>query len=120
MVQITVLDTIAPVFLECPESFTTMNCIEVTYDLPQATDNCEIETMEQTEGLPSGATFTEGTTQVTYQATDPSGNTAQCSFHITVDNTLEATAEVSAYSCDPQSPYTATITATGGTEGLHL
>ncbi len=35
-------------------------------------------------GLPSGSTFPVGTTTNTYQATDYLGNTAQCSFTVTV------------------------------------
>ncbi len=116
-VMITVLDTIAPTFTMCPESFTSMNCTAITYELPQAEDNCGIETITQTQGLPSGSTFQEGITQITYQATDASGNTKTCSFAITLQNTLTITEEVSEYSCDPENPYTATLTAEGGTEG---
>ncbi|MCK6692978.1 MAG: HYR domain-containing protein, partial [Thermoanaerobaculia bacterium] len=35
-------------------------------------------------GLPSGSTFPAGTTTVVYQITDGSGNTATCSFAVTV------------------------------------
>jgi hypothetical protein len=116
-ITITVMDTLSPVFYLCPEDITSINCVEVIYDLPQAADNCGVEMLEQTEGLPSGATFPEGTTTITYRATDTSGNEEHCHFYITVQNTLEVQTTVSAYTCDPEEPYTAALTASGGTEG---
>ncbi len=94
-----------------------MNCMAVSYDLPQAADNCGVEMLEQTEGLPSGGTFPEGTTTITYRATDTSGNEEHCQFTVTVQNTLEVQTQVSAYSCDPEEPFTASLNAIGGTEG---
>lgn len=46
----------------------------------------EIETYETdlTAGLPPGANFPVGITEVTYVATDASGNTDECSFNVTV------------------------------------
>ena len=114
-VMITVLDTIAPVFIFCPENVVSMNCLAVEYELPEAEDNCGIETMTQTEGLSTGSTFVEGVTPIVYQVSDASGNTATCSFTVTVENTLEVESTFSAYSCDPVYPFTATLTATGGT-----
>ena len=35
-------------------------------------------------GLPSGSTFPVGVNTVTHKVVDPSGNTVQCSFHVTV------------------------------------
>lgn len=35
----------------------------------------------------SGTSFAPGTTTVTYTATDPTGNTGNCSFDVTIDNT---------------------------------
>ncbi|KAA3622211.1 MAG: HYR domain-containing protein [Bacteroidetes bacterium] len=94
-----------------------MNCTQIIYDLPQAADNCGIETITQTQGPASGSTFPQGTTQITYEAMDVSGNTTTCSFEIMLENTLTVTEQVSDYSCDPENPYTATLTAGGGTEG---
>jgi hypothetical protein len=48
-------------------------------------------TMTQTAGIPSGGTFPVGTTTNTYQVTDPSGNTASCSFTVTVNDTQNPT-----------------------------
>ncbi|MCB0455194.1 MAG: HYR domain-containing protein, partial [Aequorivita sp.] len=41
----------------------------------------------QTAGLPSGSTFSVGTTTNTFVVTDASGNTATCSFDVTVNDT---------------------------------
>ena len=48
----------------------------------------------QTAGLPSGSTFPVGTTTNTFVVTDASGNTATCSFDVTVNDT-----EVPAITC---------------------
>ncbi|MFV8225658.1 HYR domain-containing protein, partial [Christiangramia aquimixticola] len=56
----------------------------VSFDPPAATDNCEIESVIQTEGPASGSQFPIGTTTVTYTATDTSGNTSTTSFTVTV------------------------------------
>ncbi|RMA58477.1 HYR domain-containing protein [Ulvibacter antarcticus] len=41
----------------------------------------------QTAGLPSGSTFPVGTTTNTFVVTDASGNTATCSFDVTINDT---------------------------------
>ncbi|GAA4743172.1 lectin-like domain-containing protein [Flavisolibacter ginsenosidimutans] len=56
----------------------------VNYAAPTAIDNCPGVTVSQTTGLPSGSTFPVGTTTNTFVATDASGNTATCSFTVTV------------------------------------
>ena len=60
-----------------------VNGAVVNYTAPVGTDNCASATI-QTTGLPSGATFPVGTTVNTFKVTDASGNTAQCSFKVTV------------------------------------
>ncbi|MEP6569285.1 MAG: HYR domain-containing protein [Acidobacteriota bacterium] len=60
-----------------------VNGAVVTYTAPVGTDNCS-STTTQIAGLASGATFQVGTTTNTFKVTDASGNTAQCSFKITV------------------------------------
>ena len=57
----------------------------VNYVAPVGTDNCGSATTIQTAGLASGATFPLGTTVNTFQTTDASGNTATCSFTVTVN-----------------------------------
>ncbi len=56
----------------------------VTYDAPIVSDNCSVASVIMTEGLASGSTFPSGETTVTYLVTDISGNTATCSFTVTV------------------------------------
>jgi hypothetical protein len=56
----------------------------IFYDLPTATDNCGIPTLELIGGLASGEVFPLGATTVTYRATDAAGKTAICSFKVTI------------------------------------
>jgi len=60
-----------------------VNGAVVTFTAPVGTDNCASITT-QIAGLPSGSTFPTGTTTNTFRVTDASGNTAQCSFKVTV------------------------------------
>ena len=59
----------------------------VTYTAPTGTDNCPGATTAKTAGLGSGSTFPVGTTTETYTVTDAAGNTASCSFTVTVNDT---------------------------------
>jgi len=56
----------------------------VNYTAPTGTDNCANATTTQTAGLASGASFPVGTTTNTFRTTDAVGNTAECSFTVTV------------------------------------
>ncbi|MBV1888058.1 MAG: BspA family leucine-rich repeat surface protein, partial [Urechidicola sp.] len=79
---VTVNDTEAPVFDSCPTDIN--QCAQVvTYAEPTVSDNCNV-TLVRTSGLASGSTFSEGTTTIIYTATDDAGNTALCSFDVTV------------------------------------
>ncbi|MCS4435330.1 HYR domain-containing protein [Aquiflexum gelatinilyticum] len=49
-----------------------------------ASDNCSVPAIVLTSGLASGSIFPLGTTTVTYVATDEAGNSAECSFDVTV------------------------------------
>ena len=88
-VEITVLDTISPTFTSCVNDIEVSVGEVVTYDIPQATDNCEVVSLIMTEGLESGMVFPEGETKVSYMATDPSGNISCCSFFVTVQMTTD-------------------------------
>ncbi len=86
-VVFTVNDNTPPVFTSCPTSQT----IEPTcptggkafYATPTATDNCGV-TVTRTAGPASGSVFPIGTTTVTHVANDGHGNTATCTFTVTV------------------------------------
>ncbi|HRK29227.1 MAG TPA: HYR domain-containing protein, partial [Chitinophagales bacterium] len=66
----------------------------VTWIVPSGSDNCGIATV--TGSAQPGSTFGTGTTTVTYTATDISGNTATCSFTITVNG---AASGISSFAC---------------------
>jgi gliding motility-associated-like protein len=57
--------------------------VDLDFDLPLATDNCGVDSLAQTAGLPPGA-FPVGTQTLTFYAADASGNTAQCSVTVEV------------------------------------
>lgn len=81
-VQLT--DTGAPA-LVCPDNL--VRCFDeaqTTFDLPTATDNCAVNSLTQTAGLPSGSTFPPGITLNAWLAADNAGNTAACTFTIEV------------------------------------
>ena len=83
-------DAVAPV-ITCPEDITVGNdagiCGAVVNFEVTATDNCPGVTVE-TDAV-SGSTFPVGVTLVSATATDADGNTAQCTFNITVNDTEE-------------------------------
>ncbi|WP_217694761.1 HYR domain-containing protein [Algoriphagus marinus] len=85
---ITVIDNQLPV-ITCPSDISTTVAFGetgkvVTYDLPIATDNCGIASLELISGLASGEFFPLGSTTILYQATDFAGNTMECSFTVDV------------------------------------
>jgi len=85
---VTVVDNQLPTII-CPsnvsQNVTTGTCGSVaTYTAPVGTDNCPGSTTVQIAGLASGATYPVGVTTNTFQVTDASGNTATCSFTVTV------------------------------------
>ena len=57
---------------------------EVNFEAPTATDNCAVNALEQTTGLPSGSIFSEGVTVNTWVARDGAGNSTSCSFNVQV------------------------------------
>lgn len=86
---VTVNDTEAPV-LTCPSDITLDNDLghcgaQVVYNV-SGSDNCPNETLTQTAGLPSGALFPVGTTTVSYELEDASGNLVSCTFNVTVND----------------------------------
>ncbi|MFN4079519.1 MAG: T9SS type A sorting domain-containing protein [Saprospiraceae bacterium] len=90
-VAVQVVDNIAPQ-IACPANHSA--CIDdniVTYNPPIVSDNCPISNdWVLVGGLPSGSEFPVGVTEQTISYTDKSGNSATCSFEVTI---FEAPAE---------------------------
>ena len=84
---VTVTDNVNPT-ITCPANRVVapyrLTGTVVTYATPTVTDNCSVASNVRTAGLASGSVFPIGVTTVTYKVTDGSGNTATCSFTITV------------------------------------
>jgi HYR domain-containing protein len=90
MFPVTVNDT-QPPSITCPantsQSAGSGQCsATVTYPPPTVSDNCPNVGMPSCSP-PSGSTFQGGTTTVMCMVTDASGNTASCSFTVTVNDT---------------------------------
>ena len=88
--DVEVTDNEAPVIIACPSDTTVSTdpliCgAVVNWTLPTASDNCPGVTLTSTHN--SGDLFPTGTTTVTCTATDAAGNTATCSFDVTVTDT---------------------------------
>ena len=93
---VTVNDVTAPV-ITCPSNIVQSNdaglcSAVVNYSTPVGTDNCSGATTVMTFGLPTGSTFSKGITTSLYTVTDASGNTATCSFTVTINDTEVPTA----------------------------
>lgn len=115
---ITVLDTIAPTIANCPgnQSIPTNSagCMATaTWNLPTASDNCQGAVLTSTHN--SGDAFPQGTTSVSYTAVDSAGNSAGCTFDITITNSLLVVLDsVSDAACFDSLSGQAFITASGG------
>jgi hypothetical protein len=79
-------------------------------------DNCSANTtLEQTSGLPNGSTFPEGETTVqTFEATDAGGNTATCSFEVTVGPAIAATPTIEDVDCFGDTNGSISVETAGG------
>ncbi|XP_070550017.1 hyalin-like [Ptychodera flava] len=87
---VTVKDSWKPVVI-CPSNVETktalgMPNIRVTWAFPNATDNSG--NVSVTGSHEPGSNFTIGVTTVSYEAEDPSGNTANCWFSVIVQGML--------------------------------
>ncbi|MFK8008924.1 MAG: HYR domain-containing protein [Saprospiraceae bacterium] len=90
--DVTVADTEAPVLTSCPIDTTIIisgnNCSAVVmWDMPTATDNCDVNPTIICN-IPSGNTFSVGTTPIICTAMDASGNESTCTFNVIVEDTL--------------------------------
>jgi hypothetical protein len=129
------VDNIPPT-ITCPANVSVntgagnTNCTQTaSWTAPTTSDNCPTRgpvtlsyVTAPTTGLTNGGAFPVGVTTVTYTATDPAGNTATCSFTVTVvDNTapvITSCATAVTVSCASELPAAATtyaeFTAQGG------
>src|SRR5207247_2288202 len=86
---VTVNDTEAPT-IACPANVVVNTdpglCSAVASYTVSSADNCPGHVVTQTKGLPSGAAFPKGITTNCFTVTDTSGNTAKCSFTVTVND----------------------------------
>ncbi|MBL0018709.1 MAG: HYR domain-containing protein, partial [Bacteroidetes bacterium] len=87
---VTVVDNQLPT-ITCPANVTVNNdpglcSAVVSYSTPAGSDNCPGQTTLRTAGLASGAAFPLGTTTNTYVVTAANGQTATCSFNVTVNS----------------------------------
>ncbi|NNC82988.1 MAG: HYR domain-containing protein, partial [Flavobacteriales bacterium] len=92
---IVLLDSIAPVILDCPGDMTVStgtNCEYVIPDYSQSinsTDNCTASDLLDIQQTPTAGTVLSGhgTTQdILYVVTDASGNSTSCSFTLTLED----------------------------------
>ena len=110
---VTVVDNILPE-ITCPANIVSDCDNFVEYAFPTVTDNCSAGTPVLINGLGSGNEFPAGETTETYIVTDFAGNTATCSFTITVQNPLTANVEIEKPTCAGDSNGSATINVDGG------
>jgi gliding motility-associated-like protein len=84
--NVTVVDNMAPTISGCPSNITASanaNCQAfVNWSAPTVFDNCGGATLTSTKN--PGSAFNVGTTLVTYTASTASGESATCSFEVTV------------------------------------
>ncbi|MDO8368789.1 MAG: HYR domain-containing protein, partial [Saprospiraceae bacterium] len=87
---VTVREDVPPVLIDCPADIdvTTDTCTAVVnWVAPTVSDNCSPVTV--TVSNQSGSVFPETSTTVQYTATDLWGNTASCTFVVTVVDLVE-------------------------------
>lgn len=115
---VTVVDNQNP-SIACPGTvFAGCNPV-VSYPLPTATDNCPGTVLNLVSGPASGDTFTPGTTAVTYEAVDASGNTSTCSFNVIVDTESTDPVSINASSTNVCAGDQITMTVNGGSLGTN-
>ncbi len=118
---IDVKDMQLPTISGCPAnitaSATTNACTHiVTWAAPTFFDNCGftvVQTSSPTAGLSSGSAFPLGVTTILYTVTDPNGNSATCSFTITVSGTCNPVTEFTTTFVIESSGYSVGQTRTG-------
>lgn len=117
---VTVQDNIPPALL-CPANQVTTQCATpINYAAPDLSDNCDSPGLTLLQGFPSGVVFPVGTTLVQYLATDGAGNTAQCSFTVTVQNSLSSATTFLEPACAGAATGSAAVAVSGGMSGYEI
>jgi large repetitive protein len=92
--NVTIVDTEDPT-ITCPADIVVGNdlgeCSAIVNYLVEFDDNCPGSDLSQTLGLASGSQFPFGVTSNTFVVEDAAGNTATCSFDVTVNDTENPT-----------------------------
>ena len=88
-IQVIEVEDVEDPVVTCPEDIIIATALGdcgafVTWEAPEVVDNCP--GIQVSSSVPSGSIFLLGTTTVTYTVTDLSGNTATCSFDVTVED----------------------------------
>lgn len=115
--MVTIVDKIDPV-LVCPDNQVVGFCNAlVVFTGPQITDNCAIipVNLQLVAGMPSGSTFPEGTTTQQFGYIDAAGNSATCSFTITVNASADISAATIDIACNSFCDGEIALTLNGGT-----
>lgn len=116
--DVTVIDDVPPA-ISCPDDIEVCSDNSsgavVTFATPVGSDNCMVDTVLMTTGLESGSVFPVGTTTVTFEVTDTSGNASTCSFDVIVNPTPEFDVDVVDVDCNGNGNGSITITTTFGT-----
>ncbi len=86
-----VMGACPPLTIDCPDAIEVPNDLGicgavVTFDDPDYSGGCGTLTLTQTAGQASGTEFPVGTTTNTFRVTDSQGNSAVCSFNVTVND----------------------------------
>jgi subtilisin-like proprotein convertase family protein len=96
----------------------------VTYSV-SSSDNCPGQSVTQTAGLASGSAFPKGITTNSFTVTDASGNTASCSFTVTVQDhenpTITCPADISLFTTNESGTAVQfTVTGTDNCSGVTI
>lgn len=112
-IEVTVVDNTPP-SITCPSNIAVPYCDPIAEFDVTAVDNCSNLVLTQTGGPASGSNFPEGTTTVSFSATDAGGNSVTCSF--TVESPVEVALDLDQEdaSCFGENDGSASVSATGG------
>ncbi len=119
---VTILDDVAPT-ITCPANLILSYCnTTASFNLPAVADNCPINLagLVQTSGLPSGSNFPTGETVQAFSYTDPAGNSATCSFTVTVVETANIVPSFTDATCNGLCNGSASVAISGGVPPISI